>query len=186
MLNWKWKLRAIVLIAFLITLFAVTFEEMTADRLNLDLRGYVGSYFIGEKCSITTISSIADDGAFYGEAVPGSTIYVIRENRFILNSKNWYCPLGYDQVPEYRDPPPRFFQVVPIHWGDRRYLLSEYDFLSESDFEEEVGFSQFCQAIERGDEPRDRALGHFYLMHGHWNLNTYGEPVTVWGESVCG
>jgi hypothetical protein len=54
--------------------------------------------------------------------------------------------------------------IILVRWGDRRYLIAEWDHWS------------FCDAIRSGEEPRGRSLGRFFLREGDWEKPVVGLP----------
>lgn len=77
--------------------------------------------------------------------------------------------------------------LVPVRWGARRYLIPirASSFFSDEvpPFDDQV--ASFCARIDSGEEPRDRALGRDYLLHGDWEQPISGEPLTSWGTPLC-
>lgn len=55
-------------------------------------------------------------------------------------------------------------RMVPVRWGDRRYLLEERD------------LPEFCLRVRSGEEPRRTSEGIFYLREGDWERPAAGQP----------
>jgi type II secretory pathway pseudopilin PulG len=55
-------------------------------------------------------------------------------------------------------------RFIPVHWGDRWYLVPN-----------EAG-EAFCDDVKRGREPRKNVHGHFYLREGDFKKKVSGLP----------
>ena len=54
---------------------------------------------------------------------------------------------------------------IPIHWGDRLYLIPA------------KSGKAFCDSVKQGREPRDNIHGVFYLRRGDWEKKVTGLPI---------
>jgi hypothetical protein len=63
--------------------------------------------------------------------------------------------------------------LVPVTWGPRRYLIPR------------ARTGAFCNAVNRGSEPRKTVHGGFLLRRGDENTTAFGRPRTAEGELDC-
>jgi hypothetical protein len=116
-----------------------------ASQPAIDLAGNDGEYYLGNGRGMNLRLSILPDGR-YSFVSSGCTGLHHRESGYVQEAKGQYLlsPSGPIEPGVERS-------LVPIGWGQRRYLIPPAD------------MQRFRDAIVEGQEPRDDVRGRFYV-----------------------
>jgi hypothetical protein len=169
-----WKLKYLIVSISLITMVSA-YDPVNAflfpARSDFHIEDFTGAYFLGEGLGIAKTFVINDDWTFEVKIVSERESYPtavglmrVDADRIYLNDDAEVTNIEY---------------IIPVQWGDRRYLIPYFS------FETEDAVEGFCRRVENEEEPRDKRHGWVYLQNGQWDWPTDGLPITPWGAQLC-
>jgi hypothetical protein len=131
-------------------------------RIKSPLAGIVGAYYLGDGLGVNCSLVVKPEGRFsflwrgclgvYGQNQGGAKVV---KGHLILTPEQPNEPRGFGGTAT---------DLIPVRWGERLYLVPN-----------EAG-KGFCEAVDRGWEPRSGSHGDFYLRRGDWEKKVTGLP----------
>ncbi len=138
--------------------------------LTANSSGLTGKYFFGDGLGVNNHLHLTSDGNFTFQWQGCMGTYDDNEGRYMIERETLILSPQKPNIQEGFQGTPTRFSVIT--WGPRLYLVPEDRLLD------------FVNAINQGQEPRNRLFGNFYLREGDEKIPVSGNPTlsSQWQE----
>lgn len=137
-------------------------EKILAEVKRLDQHDWAGEYYAGDGLGVNTSIVIAPNAGYVFEWHGCLGLY--DRNYGAVASTNGRLRLSFTFENQRAGFQGIAAELVPISWGQRRYLVPADDLVG------------FCNTINEGREPRTGVHGFYLLRKGHEHKETSGFP----------
>jgi hypothetical protein len=132
---------------------------------------FEGNYYMGDGLGLSCVFSINPDATFI--IIWSTDTGHTEEYQGSISVENMQFLLTPNKKME-KFPPCFYRTMIPLNWGDRRYLLPDDEFSKH-----------FCEYIKSGEEPRNQWFGYPYLYTPDITILVPGYPTKPNGQLQC-